>query len=285
MKKTFLVAVLSLACCLPALSGGIWLKVSAGQATIGSGDYNRGVQGTNDLYRALYSSVNGVFSKLDRGLDLALEVGYAFSSRLGLGLSLGYLQAREEDTVEYDWQALASTYHDRITVKPNFHAFPLMANIRYSFPVGKVRLNFMAGAGVYLCRFSYSQDYTTTQFNWNYTYVLIGDKAVPAVHGGLGLEVPLPGRLSVVLDVLGRFARAEEIKGAWTLSGSLNGLDYSESGENQYFWFYDFKSGETQYPQTSFQEYEPKSYAITNARKGRFDFSGFVIAAGFKISL
>ncbi|MHB8054579.1 MAG: hypothetical protein ACYDH3_04970 [Candidatus Aminicenantales bacterium] len=283
--KAFLGLVFVLTSSFSAISGGIWLKASAGLATFGGGDYNRGVVGANDLYRMIYSNVNGVFSKLDRGLDLALEIGYPLSSRLSLGLGVGYLQTREEDTVEFDWKGGPAAFHDRISAKPFFQAIPLMVNIRYSLPVWKIRLNFMAGAGTYLCRFRYDQDYRTTQFDWNYSYAFKASEAIPAVHGGLGLEVPLSRRLSFVLDVEGRFARANEIEGDWTLSGSLEGLAYSESGKNHYFWRYDFKSGDLLYPLTSFQEFKPTNPSITGARKGRFDFGGFVASAGFRINL
>ena len=280
--KALLGLVLVLICHLPALPGVIWLKASVGQAAVRGGDYNLGVDGSNDLYRSLYSNVNGVFSKLDRGLDLDMEIGYSLSSRLSLGLSLGYLQFREADAVEYDWRGGGIDHHNRISVEPLFQAIPVMANIHYSLPIWKIRLNLMAGGGAYICRFRYDEDFESTQFDWKYSYAFKASQTVPAVHAGIGLEVPLSRRLSVVLDVTGRYARADEIKGDGALSGSLDGLPYSAAGGNDFFWRYDYESGDNTYPQTAFQEYVPTNPDVSGARKARLNFNGFAAKIGFK---
>jgi len=97
--------------------------------------------------------------------------------------------------------------------------------------------------------------------------------------------LPLGRSLSLVLNVFGRYARVNDIKGSWTVSGSLAGFPYTDSGDNHYFWYYELTSGGTVYPQTALQEHEPRNFAVSNARKGHFDFTGVAAAAGFKINL
>ncbi len=285
MRKLLLTTSLCLACSLTAFPGSFWLKAGGGVATINGGDYNRSVPGSNDLFRVLYTNVSGVLAKLDRALELQFEAGYDITRRFSVGIGVGYLSTSEKSTIEYDWRIPAATFHDTLTVHPRFSAVPVTLNLHYFFPLGPVRLNLGAGAGVYLCHFSYENLYSSTQFDWNFDSLFTADKAVLGFQGGLGVEVSLGRRLAVVLDVRGRYARANNIKGDGNVSGSFFGSPYSVSVPGQYLWYYEFVAGEKSYPQTSFQAYEPKNPDISNARRGHFDFTGVAATLGFKVNL
>jgi len=285
MKRRLVTIAVCLLYSAPLLAGGFSFKIAGGVAALSGGDYNLGVQGSNDLNQAGFSNVNGVFRKLSRGLNLGVEGIIQLTPRFGLGLSVGYCRTREGDTVAYDWSAGSATFHDSITVKPDFYAIPVTLNLHYSVPLGPVRLDLTAGAGVYLSWFNYEAQFNSTQFDWNYQYTWKGSKAAFGAQGGLGLEVPLGRSLSLVLDVFGRYARVGDIQGSWTVGGSLAGFPYADSGDDHYFWYYELSSGGKAYPQTALQEHQPRNFAVSNARKGHFDFTGVAAAAGLKINL
>ena len=270
---------------LPAVYGGqFWLKAGGGVATLNGGDYNRAVPGSNNLYRVLYTNVSGVLAKLDRGLDLALEAGVGFGRHWNLSVGLGYLSAKEVSNIAYDWKFGPNTYHDTIAIDPHFSAIELSLNAAYVIPIGPVRLNLEAGPGLYFCRFASDSDFTSTQLDWSYSYQFRADRVAPGVRGGVGIEVAVSRRLAVVLDVLGRYVRVNDIQGTGTVSGTIAGASYADSLPGQSFWYYEYVTGNVNYPQTSFQAFEPTSYLITNARKGRFDFTGVSATFGFKYS-
>jgi hypothetical protein len=285
MKRRLSATAVCLMCSAPLLAGSFSFKITGGVAAISGGDYNQGVQGSNDLNQASYSNVNGVFRKLNRGLNLGVEGILQLTPRLGVGLGVGYCRTREGDTVSYDWSDSFGTFHDSMTVKPDFSTIPVTLNLHYAVPLGPFRVDLTAGAGVYLSWFNYDDQYSSTEFDWNYHYTWKAQKAAFGAQGGLGLELPLGSSLSLVLDVFGRYARLSDIKGSWTVSGSMGGFPYADSGDDHYFWYYELTSNGTVYPQTALQATEPKNFAISNARKGHFDFTGVAATLGFKINL
>jgi len=286
MKKSIWALGLVLACSVSVLAGGFSLKLTGGVAAIDGGDYNRAVQGANDLTRALYLNVNGGLAKLDRGLNLEVEGIFEITPHFGLGLGLGYCSTREADTVGYDWVWGGRTYHDTIMTVPKFFTVPVTLNLHYRVSlVFGVKLDLAAGLGLYICGFDYHNRQTSTQFDWQFDYSWKASKAALGFQGGLGLELPVIGRLSFVLDLFGRWARVGDIMGSFAVDGSIAGLSYSTSGKHHYFWYYEAKSKGVRYSQTAFQEEQPSGLAIDQARKGFFDYTGIAAAAGFKIRL
>jgi hypothetical protein len=285
MKKSLLAAGACLLFSIPLLAGGFSLKVTGGVAALTGGDYNLGVQGSNDLNMASYSNVSGGFGKLRRGLNLGVEAIVQLTPRFGVGLGVGYCRTRQGDTVTYDWSAGGSTYHDSLTANPDFFAIPVMLNLHYELPLGPIRLDLAVGAGAYLCWFNYDAQFSSSQFDWSYQYTWKAAKVAFGAQAGLGLELPLFRGLSLVLDIFGRYARAGDLKGSWTVSGSLAGFPYSDSGDDHFFWYYELTSAGITYPQTALQLHEPRNFAVSNARRGHFDYTGAAASAGFKINL
>jgi hypothetical protein len=229
--------------------------------------------------------VNGVLSKLNRGLDLELEAGLQLTPRFSLTVGIGYLSTREQDTIAYDWSAAGTTFHDTLEIRPHLTAVPLLLSLQYSLPLGPVRMNLAAGPGLYFCRFAYRTDFSSTQADWSYGYSFIAHRVVPAFQARLGAEVPLGHRLSILLDVLGRYARVSEIRGRGTVSGTLAGSPYSAELAGQEFWYTEYVLDDASYPQTVFQAYEPYSHLLANTRPGRFDFTGIALRLGIKVSI
>jgi hypothetical protein len=286
MKKRLAIAAMVLLLCAPLLAGGFSLKIMGGVAALSGGDYNLGVQGSNDLNLASFSNVNGAFAKLNRGLNLGVEGILRLSPRFGVGLGVGFCRTREGNTVTYDWNAGSTSYHDSITANPDFYAIPVTLNLHYyAPPLGPVRLDLTAGAGVYVCRFNYDDKFSSSQFDWSYHYTWKASKIAFGAQAGLGVEVALSRVLSLVLEVFGRYARVGNIRGAWTIAGSMGGFPYAESGDDHFFWYYELASGEKVYSQTALQLHQPRNFAVSNARKGHFDYTGVAAAAGFKINL
>ncbi len=284
MRKMLSACLLGLMLIPAAFGAQVWIKAGGGIATLNGGDYNRAVPSSNDLYRVLYTNVTGVLAKLDRSLDLALEAGMAFGRRWSLSVGLGYLSTKEESRIAYDWKFGPDSYHNTIAIGPHFSALELSLNAAYVIPIGPVRLNLEAGPGLYFCRFASDSDFTSTQFDWSYSYRFLAHRVAPGVRGGVGLEVAVSRRLAVVLDVLGRYVRVNDITGTGTVSGTIAGSSYADSLPGQSFWSYEYVTGGASYSQTAFQAFEPTSYLITNARKGHFDFTGVSATLGFKFT-
>jgi hypothetical protein len=113
---------------------------------------------------------------------------------LGIGLGIGYLQARKESPIEIadnEDYAEPTHFYTRI-MRPRVEAVPLTLGVLYDlWTGGRFNLEVNSGIGLYLGKVGLSESWTeksnylSNQTSWERTSQAIG------FHVGLGIEISL----------------------------------------------------------------------------------------------
>ncbi len=287
MKKTLtlFVLVLSLATAGPAID--LTLKLSGGAACIMGGDYNGGIKGINAYVAAFGRNVTGEFSKLELGMDFGVELMLGLTDWLGVGVGAGYLRfSRSREEVGYDWDMLGLTFHDTDFLAPNVYAVPLTLNVHYGLPLGTMRVGVFGGVGYYLFKMRVESGFDSDFFGTSSDLVFESHKVGGRIgfQGGLGVEVPLGGEFSFVVDLVGRFVSFKDIQGDYTRTGTFLGIPFSTSGTDAYYYTeaHRFESVFYQMNDWTTDADAPSGSTYRNVRHGTFGLSGVSGQAGIK---
>ncbi len=270
-----------------AFSTGFSLKLTGGAAFITAGDYNAGVEGLNDFYAQRYQNIDGAFSAINLGMDFGLELTYYFTERMGVGLGVGWISmVRGPESVNYDWMLFSTTMKDTVTLKTAVSTIPITLNFHYGIPWGGLKLDLFGGVGYYPSRMKVESGYETTFLGLtsDLAFTSNGLKGQFGFQAGLGLEVPIGRRFAVVLDIAGRYVSLRDIKGDYTLNGSLLGVSISKSGTDYYYYIYDHYYGGATYELLTWASdaSKPSGGIDSGARHAHFDLTGVTARVGIK---
>jgi hypothetical protein len=284
MKKALILVVLCLFLVTAGFSMGFSLKLTGGASYISSGDYNSGIDGINAYYAALgYTTLTGKFSKLQFGMDFGGELILDIDENWGVGIGAGYMRfAHDTETVTGNY-AFVDTY----TLKPTITSIPLTLNVHYTLPLSGLKLNIFAGVGLYLS--SMKADTSESLFSGflvdeTTTFASNSIGGQFGFQGGLGLEIPLGGNISFVVDVTGRYVSLKDIKGDYTVVGTaLVIFPINLSGNDAYFYTYNATLGSATYKMLSLST-DANMASNPTAVHAKFDLTGVAARAGFKLS-
>ena len=287
MKKTLALIglVLSLAAAGPAVD--LSLKLTGGAAFITGGDYNEGINGANAYLAAFGRNVTGELSRLELGMDFGAEVVVGLTDRLGVGIGVGYMRfSRSREEVGYDWDILGLTFHNTDFLEPSVTTIPLTLNVHYSLPLGTIRVGVFGGVGYYLSKMrvesGFDSDFFGTSSDVVFESSQVGGRF--GFQGGLGVEVPMGGNFSFIVDLVGRVVGLKDIKGDYTRSGTLLGIPYSFSGSDAYYYTEELRFQNVFYRMNEWviDADAPSSSAYRDVRHGTFGLSGLSGLAGIR---
>ena len=282
MKKALLGVLLCLSMAVFAFSGGFSIKVNGGANFLMGGDYNTIVEDTNAYWHSTGVTIGGALDKLSMGWNFGAEFIYNITDQMGVGLGVGYITASNESTMTATSGPLQLTN----TWTPSVSAIPITLNFHYFLPVSDMmNVHFTVGPGLYI-----------STFKWD-IYDALGTTADPDIlnetalyrpdgvlgfgfQGGLGIEFAVSSNISLCLDVLGRMASLSGFSGPWTLTGSIAGFPFSDSGTGT---FYYYESGG--YANYSVSDTMPSGGGVSNAREASVSLSGVVAQFGIKINI
>ena len=275
MKKFFLVLAGLLLITGIAFSQ-ISFKLTGGMAYISGNDLNKGIQGFNDWLTAEASNVTGKYDKLNMGMNFAGEVIYNLSPNMGIGVGVEYFQMSKDNSVSYS----LSGFPGKETLKPTVKVMPITLNFYYYIPTGSsMSVYLKAGAGYYMTKFDVESSWSSI-FGGG-TDTLKVSKGAIGFQGGFGIEVPVSGQVSFVVEAGGRYAKLSELSGDWTSKGNtIFGPPWDKSGTG-YLWFGNYSSGGTNYPWIAINDTCPSW--VHNGKKASLDLTGFTVKAGIKI--
>lgn len=276
MKKFVLCLLLCVFMAMVGYGEKLAVKLNLGGTYLMGGDYSKWMTGFRDYeLSVLGASETFVDSmkKLNLGYEFGAEMLYNFSPSLAIGIEAGYLSASVTSHLERTW------HNYKWTVNPTLSAIPLTLNIHYFKPIGKkIKLQAMAGAGVFLA--NYEMNYIIEDTAYPYSGTWSPDsQAVFGAKAGIGIEYPISKKLALTFDVNGRFATVEGFSGPY--EGIRKGLPYSGIG-TQYFYYYD---AEGKYPLLGVFDSEPSGDHYNNLRLARYSLSGVSLLVGVKINL
>ena len=265
------------------------LKLKGGVSLISSGDYNDAIEGRNAYIASFGNDISGTFSKLSLAMDFGGEFIVNVTDQFGIGVGGGYIQAsRAMETVSYNYLFIIFTIDAAYGFKPTLTAIPLTLNFHYTPSFGGVKLDLWAGPGLYFCKMKIegSEQDALLIFPFTDTFTFEGSKTVFGFQGGIGLEIPIGGNISFVVDVTGRYARMSDIQGNFNLTGELVGIPVTINATDYFYYSYTFTPGSTAFPlQTWVNDANaPSGTHVSSVRHGNFDFTGVSGQAGFKIT-
>jgi hypothetical protein len=254
---------------------GLSLKLYGGVSEIAGGDLNKGLEGLIDVLNVPHGiAVTGKYNPVHFGPDFGAEIIFNLTSRLGLGLGIGYLQARKESSIEIaeSENYMEPTHFYTRILRPRVEAIPLTLGLLYDiWTGGRFNLEASSGIGLYLGKAGLGDTWTekgsslSSQTTWEGTSQAIG------FHIGLGMELYLSQRTSFLVDVLGRYGRLRNIKG-----------DLIENGatiKDAVLWFCE----QGAYPLIIIDDSPPPAWRYSSIRKGEVNLSGVSVRVGVKI--
>jgi hypothetical protein len=266
-----------------ASEGRLSLKISGGLDYIGGGDVNDFFLSMNKLYLSSDQGDENL-KNLHLGYEGQAEVIYRLSSKWRIGICSGIVQAKRAPNKLIRYYAtgdMSVTYHTRISM------IPVEARLYFTaISSPKNSLYLHAGIGYNFSHWKNSRDYQYSQSSPSYEYKSAWEEKAEAngfnFRFGIGNELKLLSRLSVVVEGYGRFARLEGFKGEkvvfypnpTSMTGIRSTLYYFEWNYREDLWTSDLEIIG-----------RPVGSGARNVREACVDFSGIGLMIGLLIHL
>jgi opacity protein-like surface antigen len=257
------------------------LKATGGLTYITVGDLNKAFQSANDHINLYAISHSGSFPTVHTGLNFSAELLYNLNEDISLGLGIGYFRVPILFDVSFNY-GTPTNQTDTVSAI----AIPITLNLHYSFTIRpSLKVFLTAGTGYYLTKINFEVNYI-----WDYgvngketmDYIFKSGSGAFGLQGGLGVEYQISSGLSLIVEVLGRYAKVSNFKGDWTSVDKFNGTTSSGQGSDIYFNYFEYDVNGKRYSDLHFGEDLP-ARAI-NVRRGNLDLTGFSPLIGIKYS-
>lgn len=271
---------------------GISLKLDGGLSKLRIGDTNTNI---TELARN-WESVSGqrglhVPEKLGTmggGMEGEAEIRLNLKPFLAVGLGFGrILVEKNGNRME---MALPPPIRHQIQNQDNeISAMPVFINLYYLRPVFHSGTLFAGlGAGYYIAKWREKGRYdeeTSEKAPWWREWEINAKANGPGFTGAMGLEYSLIRRLSVCIEVFGRYCKISRFKGDGTVRRSW------ETGTSSYpggtLYYYEWKDALTSdwYGDVNLRTDTPGSDSERNVRKAEVDLSGIGVKLGLILRL
>jgi len=255
------------------------LRLYGGASYMSGGDLNTGLEGYSnywiDLADAIGYSVSGTFSPARLGLDFGGDIIFQLTPTVGIGFGAGYLQASKTSTMSFAVSPDTLTQ----TANPSYHAVPLRLGLFLTLPASpSVNIILNAGVGYYMAKATSTWSLLDAAGDGE---SLASDVSANGfgVHGGIAFEFKLSGRVGLLLEIHGRYAKIGPFTG--TGVNAYSGTSETTSGTLYYFELPGMVSGRT-YPVVYVFDTPPTLNAV---REAKIDFSGGAFRLGLVIHL
>ena len=254
---------------------GLHVKLKGAYVAFAAGDMEKGTAGFYDRQVVEILSAGFELGTSDKnsfrnGYELAGDIIYYFTPRIGVGVGGSLVRAQEESSTFFHWPE--STFDYRMTGLPEIKIISVRLGVYYLIPLNRLlTVTVSAGPEYHIADFKYGGSLTTPYYAGSLVQRVDARKL--GLHGGIALEVRMNRRLAFCLEALGRYAKISGFEGKeaayeWTEGGSFTVQDEGTL-------YYTEEDG---YPHLDI----PSAGAPggQNARKAVFDFSGVSLRAG-----
>jgi opacity protein-like surface antigen len=270
------------------------IKLSGGPSYFNIGDVNTYLM-TYDTYLSEMTDYRGGEIKtVHHGSDLEAELRWDLNSKFALSAGIGYIYGKNKiifsfvGPFPFDTRVFPNKQDYVISLE--IKNVPLELGIYYTLPFhSRINLFLNGGLGYYFskvilykCHYSASYGLLMVYYSKEEKFEL-NSKSF-GFYGGIGLEYNIANNLALVLEVKGRYARANPqgkkisswFEGPWTIEeGNLyigeRNLLYEGYGEHC--------------PDLIFSKSKPIGDEFQNMREAILDLSGFSLRAGIRIKL
>jgi opacity protein-like surface antigen len=281
MKKVLLFALALSLAAVPGFSQRFAFKLGSGMSWADGGDLTKGIEGQAALMRQDYGLADS-FLAPKNGVHLAGELLFYPWKVLGIGIGVGHFKLSKSSSAAFDNNYLSTTE----AITPAVTVIPITLNLHLLLPLSaRLKFDLAAGGGVYLTTldWSFQADYRLLGLSGYDQYTYKAKKSGWGFQAGAGLEYQILPHLALFADGLYRIVKIEPLKGTYTNKGGGDFGDYSSTGTDASFWFFERLSKGTYFPQVAFQVDEPAvTHWTQNARLGSLDLNGFTVSMGLK---
>ncbi len=254
---------------------GLHVKLKGAWVAFAGGDMDKGPAGYYDRQVVEILSAGFELGKSERksfqnGYELAGDIVYYFTPRIGLGVGGSLVRAQEESSTFFHWPE--STFDYRMTGLPEIKVISIRLGLFYLIPINRLlALSVSAGPEYHIAYFKYGGSLTTPFYAGS--LVQRADTQKLGLHGGLALEIRMNRRLAFCLEALGRYAKISGFEGKEAAYEWSGGGSFTVQDEGTLYY-----TEEDGYPHLDI----PLAGAPggQNARKAVFDFSGVSLRAG-----
>lgn len=284
MRKGFVLAFICWLAFPLGFSQTLSLRLGGGLGYGTGGDLAKGLRGQRDYYAAEYDNLTGEFKLPKFGWAAGGEILVHLKPSLALGLGAGFERHGIKSLVGY----AIGVVEVEENLKPAFDVIPLTGSLHLFLALGpKLKLDLSAGGGAYITRLNwdFGYDIALLGYQGSDVYTFRSSKVGFGFQGGVGLEMALSSKLSLVLNVLGRVAKIGPFLGDWTETGTGDFWSFADNGGDHVMYYYDWTLAGKTYPQIVFQSGPPAGTSVSNAREAKLDLTGFTASFGIKIAL
>lgn len=253
------------------------LRIFGGLGYLSPSDINKGVEGVNDLwsdYLTLWGyTVKGDTKPLHLGFDFGGDIIIYFTSQIGVGFGVGYIQANRTDEIIFK-----NLEEGSMTNKPKITAIPIKAGIYYLIPLNS-SMNFVinAGAGLYMAKAYYNWRLESDGY-WR--EIDVEAKATGfGFHGGVGFEFAFSPNIAFFIESQGRYTNISGFEGTFEDTDSYG---YTEKEEGK-LYIYKTDTPFGKYYNLIISKDKPSGTYVSDTREAKVDFSGFNFIAGLRI--
>lgn len=254
---------------------GFFLRLYGGLNYLKGGDLNTGLKGFADsaIYEfgnSGYSHSGGEYQDMNWGAEAGGELVFQFSRNFGLGVGAGYCQAAQSSTV-----TLMGSDTVNFIFNPKASVIPIKVELIFFLPLSDAfRISLSAGPEYYLA--SVRADIRREYPDWWLEWKQEANGQGIGFQGGIGLEIRLSKRISLLIEGKGRYAKIKELNGTKNIITSYGHQEEEEGTLYYYIDNFTFKP----FPHIFISSGIPTAPWVQDARKAEVDFSGASIQGG-----
>jgi hypothetical protein len=209
-------AVFGLASPAAAADGRFTIRLYGAPGLFSGGEIND-VRGLADYYNYLADAagftVGGEYKPAHFGLEAGVDFIFNLTPRVGIGLGVGYLNAARESVITLTSGSSEFTQ----TLRPAYGSIPLRLGVFWTIPVSsRMSIALSAGPEIHFARAS-----TSWQLDQGPDFIRYENDVTGmgfGFHGAAAVEIKLSGRIGLLLEIAGRYARFGGLTGTATYS-------------------------------------------------------------------
>jgi len=254
---------------------GLHIKLRGAWVAFLGGDIDKGTAGIYDRQVAEITSAGFELASNDKkpfhnGYELAGDIVYYFTPRIGLGVGGSMVRAKHESTCLFRWPGTQEDYP--LMGLPEMKILSLRLGVFYVISISRL-LNICVSAGpeYHFADYTYYGTLTTP-----YSAGFLAHDAEArelGIYGGLGLEISLNKRLAFIIEAFGRYAKISGLEGKEVTYEWYGGQSTTIEEHGVIFFI-----GDEPYPRLDIPT--AGSPPGQGAREAVFDLSGVSLQAG-----
>ena len=261
----------------------IAFKLTGGLVLVQGDDYNKGIAGANRILTDI-PTLSGGYKELRTGRGLTLEIINYWGPHFGVGIGGGFYETSNESGISGQLQGADGPYAYASQYFPKVSAIPFFLNLHYRTRLTtRLGLDVFAGPVFQIIQFGFRRQETAAEDVLSEVETFKASANDLGAQAGIDLNVHITRGLSLVAGGSFRAAKISNFQGNWLLSTTTSSGTVTNTSSAYYFWLYDFVGNGITPHFGFFDANGPIGTAISGARKGELNLTGFQASIGISL--